>query len=79
MKIDPKSLAPLDLENMFPGITFYRKESDDDYAKCMAPTQSELDKMTEHQKWSYREATKKYSAENRLFVNISSPGNNFLK
>lgn len=78
MKIDPKSLIPLDLKNLFPGITFYRKESENDYAKCVSPTEGELLKMSEHEKWTYFELTKKYSAQNRLFVNISKPGKNFL-
>lgn len=78
MKIDPKELIPLELKELLPGTIFYRKESEEDYAKCTAPTESELEKMTEHEKWRYRTATTKYHSEGRLFVNRNKPGKSFI-
>lgn len=78
MKLDPKDIIPAELKDFLPGGTFYRKESENDYAKCVIPSATELEKMTEHEKWRYREATKKFSAEGRLFVNRNKPFQNFL-
>ncbi len=78
MKIDPKDLIPIELSGLLPGSTFYRKESENDYAKCMAPTEKELDNMTEREKWEYRSATIKFHSDGRLFINRNKPFHNFL-
>jgi hypothetical protein len=78
MNIDLKDIIPLELKDLLPGYTFYRKESENDYARCTAPTTKELEAMSEHEKWMYRYFTKKYSANGRLFVNRNAPFKNFL-
>lgn len=78
MLIDPKNLIPLPVKDWKPGGIFYRKESEDDYAMCVAPTVEEMEKMSIWEQCEYREMTKKFLAEGRLFVNRNRPFESFV-
>jgi hypothetical protein len=78
MKIDSKDLVQADINDFVAGGTFYRKDSEGEYSKCTIPTATQFERYTPIEKMMYRELTKKFHAEGRLFVNRNKPFENFL-
>ena len=74
MKINPKDLIPLVLAEFKMGGTFYRKEGEnDDYSRCVAPTVQEFKSWSVYKQIEYRELTKRFEKDKRLFLNRNHP------
>lgn len=76
MNIDPKDLRPVTAKEIPLGGTFYRKELDGTFSRCVFykedftdPTQAAIIKYH----------TEEYSKAGRLFVNRNNPFKSFVK
>jgi hypothetical protein len=64
MVIDIKKLRPIKANELFPGAIFYLLRDDGEFDKC----DCQPDSYSPRQLKEYREATKKYSVEGKLFT-----------
>lgn len=76
---DPGDYIEMKMEEFRFGGTFYRRESENDFAMCIAPTEDEFKGWSIFHQIEYREAMKKFHKEGRLFLNRNNPWGNFIQ
>lgn len=64
MVIDKKKLRQIKANELFPGAVFYLLQEDGEFSKC----EVQLECYWSFQLQKYREMTKKFSLEGRLFT-----------
>lgn len=74
--IEPKDLMLAEASEIVPGYTFYKKEDDGTFARCVIDKDEIKD---QGRRSDLLWLTKKYLAEKKLFRRINDPGKSFVK